>query len=204
MLFLSQRAVARVDVYQYPEGKARFEPLGVVIFAAVMGMASLQIMVEAIKRLAAPTPISLDYSTIGILISTIAAKAPLCTPSAHASVHTSMYASVHTSGHRPCLLQGCRQVRFIPRRRRAHRRPPQRRDHERGRRRRRPSGGKLPGQLHVARPRRRDRDCGVDHVLVASWAGTAMEQISKLAGITAPPEFLQRVTHLAFITTTTC
>ena len=34
--------------------------------------------------------------------------------------------------------------------------------------------------------------------IMYSWAGTAMEQISKLAGITAPPEFLQRVTHLAF------
>ena len=53
VLFLSQRAVARVDVYQYPEGKARFEPLGVVIFAAVMGMASLQIMVEASNNILA-------------------------------------------------------------------------------------------------------------------------------------------------------
>ena len=44
VLFLTQRAMARADPYKYPEGKARLEPLGVIIFAVVMGMSSLQVL----------------------------------------------------------------------------------------------------------------------------------------------------------------
>jgi divalent metal cation (Fe/Co/Zn/Cd) transporter len=35
-------AVAKVDPYKYPQGKGRLEPLGVIVFAVVMGMSSLQ------------------------------------------------------------------------------------------------------------------------------------------------------------------
>jgi len=53
VLAATQRAMARVDPYKFPEGKARLEPIGVVVFAVVMGMSSLQIIVEATKRLIA-------------------------------------------------------------------------------------------------------------------------------------------------------
>ena len=53
VLAATQRAMARVDPYKFPEGKARLEPIGVIVFAVVMGMSSLQIIVEATKRLVA-------------------------------------------------------------------------------------------------------------------------------------------------------
>ena len=53
VLAATQRAMARVDPYKFPEGKARLEPIGVIVFAVVMGMSSLQIIVEATKRLIA-------------------------------------------------------------------------------------------------------------------------------------------------------
>ena len=52
VLFVTQRAMARVDRYKYPEGKARLEPVGIVIFSTVMGMSSLQIIIESVKTLA--------------------------------------------------------------------------------------------------------------------------------------------------------
>ena len=78
VLFLTQRAMRRADPYKYPEGKARLEPLGVVIFAVVMGMSSLQIILEAVRRLIdivtkGPT-LKLDVATLTILLSTILLK----------------------------------------------------------------------------------------------------------------------------------
>jgi len=51
VLFFSKRAAGRADRYEYPGGRRRLEPLGVVVFAAVMGVSSLQIVSEAARRL---------------------------------------------------------------------------------------------------------------------------------------------------------
>ena len=38
------------DQYQYPEGRGRIEPVGIIIFATIMFMSSLQILIESIKH----------------------------------------------------------------------------------------------------------------------------------------------------------
>jgi hypothetical protein len=45
VLVLTQRAAHRnVDPHEYPEGRARLEPLGIVVFATVMCLSSLNIV----------------------------------------------------------------------------------------------------------------------------------------------------------------
>jgi hypothetical protein len=50
-LFFVSRFINKKDPYNYPESKTRMEPLGIVAFAAIMGMASLQLTKEAVFAL---------------------------------------------------------------------------------------------------------------------------------------------------------
>jgi len=50
VLFLTRRAIDKTDPYQYPQGKRRLEPIGVLVFSVVMSVASLQIILESIDR----------------------------------------------------------------------------------------------------------------------------------------------------------
>jgi len=79
ILFLISRAISKPDPYKYPVSKARFEPLGIVVFACVMGMTSLYIAVESVQELIegltnSPKTIFLDNFSVGILVGTIAIK----------------------------------------------------------------------------------------------------------------------------------
>jgi divalent metal cation (Fe/Co/Zn/Cd) transporter len=51
MLNISAWAMKRHDPYNYPGGKSRLEPIGILLFAVIMGMAALAIVGEAIERL---------------------------------------------------------------------------------------------------------------------------------------------------------
>lgn len=52
VLFVTRRAMDRTDIYLYPQGKRRLEPVGVVVFATVMAISALQIVREAAQRYA--------------------------------------------------------------------------------------------------------------------------------------------------------
>jgi divalent metal cation (Fe/Co/Zn/Cd) transporter len=53
ILFCTACAMKKVDPYKFPSGKTRLEPLGIILFACVMGMAALQIIYTAVSRLIA-------------------------------------------------------------------------------------------------------------------------------------------------------
>ena len=53
VIFATQWFMAKHDPYKYPEGKARFEPIGIVLFASVMGVTALQLIKESATSLAA-------------------------------------------------------------------------------------------------------------------------------------------------------
>jgi divalent metal cation (Fe/Co/Zn/Cd) transporter len=79
VLSLTERAIRRADpLNKYPEGKQRMEPVGVVVFASIMGMSSLLIIMEALKSIAAnidsPPTLDVNASTYAILGSTIVVK----------------------------------------------------------------------------------------------------------------------------------
>ena len=55
LLWFTRRAVKNENKYKYPIGKARMQPLGIVVFAAIMGTASLQIMTQGFTDIFSPT-----------------------------------------------------------------------------------------------------------------------------------------------------
>ena len=54
LLWFTRRAVKNENKYKYPIGKARMQPLGIVVFAAIMGTASLQIMTQGFTDIFSP------------------------------------------------------------------------------------------------------------------------------------------------------
>ncbi|KNC47829.1 cation diffusion facilitator family protein [Thecamonas trahens ATCC 50062] len=75
IMFVTERAISRRDPYKYPVGRRRLEPLGIIVFASVMGTAALQlILTGALRLLDGGADISLSASTITVLGFTIVAK----------------------------------------------------------------------------------------------------------------------------------
>lgn len=50
-LYMVDRFTQKSDPYKYPEGKSRVQPLGIIIFAAIMGVSSVQIVKEGMENL---------------------------------------------------------------------------------------------------------------------------------------------------------
>ena len=78
VLVVTHRLVASkksTDNFRYPQGKSRMEPIGVFSFAIIMMLSSLQIMIEAVRRLVSRPAIELGPMTLAILAFTIVSKA---------------------------------------------------------------------------------------------------------------------------------
>eukprot|EP00300_Choanocystis_sp_HF-7_P003914 c12983_g1_i2.p2 GENE.c12983_g1_i2~~c12983_g1_i2.p2 ORF type:complete len:279 (-),score=67.04 c12983_g1_i2:47-883(-) len=75
ILFVTARAIRNRDPMVYPVGRRRLEPLGIIVFAAVMGTAALQLITTSIEALAKrSTSLNVQVSTIVILLVTITVK----------------------------------------------------------------------------------------------------------------------------------
>lgn len=79
ILFVAARIARKRDPVRFPVGKARMEPLAIVIFASVMCMAALQLLVAAVQDILAgvsngPSVIIVDALPIAALASAIVAK----------------------------------------------------------------------------------------------------------------------------------
>lgn len=68
--------IARQDQYEYPVGRRRLEPVGVLVFSVIMITSFVQVGLEAISKLAGDdyTVIQLTASAIGIMLTTIIIK----------------------------------------------------------------------------------------------------------------------------------
>ena len=51
IMLLTAAAKRRVNLYRYPQGRERIEPVGVLVFSAIMGTASLMLIIKAIETL---------------------------------------------------------------------------------------------------------------------------------------------------------
>jgi hypothetical protein len=82
ILYWTSLRMAKRDLFKYPEGKTRLEPVGTVLFASVMGMASLQILVESAKRFVTGfeeggVELHMSIIPISVLVLTIVSKTAL-------------------------------------------------------------------------------------------------------------------------------
>lgn len=77
IIFFTARAAGTSDIYNYPAGKHRMEPLGVVVFAVVMITSFSQILVQSVQRLTDRNTAIVDLPIIAIvaMIITIVVKA---------------------------------------------------------------------------------------------------------------------------------
>jgi len=76
VLFFTERIAHQpFDPMKFPEGRTRIEPIGVIVFATIMFMSSLQIMAEAIKVLFGGDPeIEMNGTAYAIIVVTIVSK----------------------------------------------------------------------------------------------------------------------------------
>ncbi|XP_002972349.2 metal tolerance protein 4 isoform X1 [Selaginella moellendorffii] len=51
ILWFTQWTMKRTDIYNYPIGKLRVQPVGIVVFAAVMATLGLQVLIEGVRQL---------------------------------------------------------------------------------------------------------------------------------------------------------
>jgi cation diffusion facilitator family transporter len=164
------------DPYAYPEGKARFEPIGVIIFSSIMGMSSLQILIEGAKRLFSgitgePFEVELDFLTIAALSFTIISKFFLmiyCTAVYKRTNNSSVaaYAQDHMNDVMTNIVGVFAVVlaAYVP-----------------------ACWWADPiGAIAIA------------SWIILSWGQTGSEHISMLAGRSAPQEFLRELTHIAY------
>jgi cation diffusion facilitator family transporter len=82
VLWLSAHLASRRDSYLFPVGKSRLEPLGIIVFAALMGAASLQVISQGFTDLAAglrgtPSLPTADVRTFAILAVIVLIKGAL-------------------------------------------------------------------------------------------------------------------------------
>eukprot|EP01095_Lingulamoeba_sp_RSL-Kostka_P003879 TRINITY_DN14999_c0_g1_i1.p1 TRINITY_DN14999_c0_g1~~TRINITY_DN14999_c0_g1_i1.p1 ORF type:complete len:399 (-),score=110.97 TRINITY_DN14999_c0_g1_i1:103-1299(-) len=75
IIFITERITKKAKPENYPAGKSRFEPLGIIVFSAAMFTATFQVIVRSTETLLSQDfDISVDYLTLGILFTTVALK----------------------------------------------------------------------------------------------------------------------------------
>ncbi|XP_061196691.1 uncharacterized protein LOC133204968 [Saccostrea echinata] len=79
VVWITTRAVRKTNHFKYPNGRHLLEPLAVILLSVIMGMASLQLLKEALDKITALssgsiTPPTVDYITISISCFTVVLK----------------------------------------------------------------------------------------------------------------------------------
>jgi len=76
VLFISNRAISKVNLLDYPTGMERLEPLSVIIFAIITACSSVEIIKEAVSNLVSSesSNISMDWVDISLLATIVILK----------------------------------------------------------------------------------------------------------------------------------
>ncbi|KYQ93538.1 putative cation efflux pump [Tieghemostelium lacteum] len=169
ILFMTARARKKRNYFKYPTGKSRMEPIGIIIFAALMSTVSINLIVEAGSSLYHQNsdPIQLGILPIVFVVLAIGSKVLMylyCRVLTHSSSAMTLALdhrndiTVNSFGIVMAILGTYIKWWLDP-----------------------------IGALIVAL------------IILRSWTSQAYEQIELLVGKSASPEFLQRVTYLALM-----
>ncbi|KAI9183263.1 hypothetical protein H9P43_004180 [Blastocladiella emersonii ATCC 22665] len=167
ILLLADRAAKRQNILDYPTGKKRFETIGVIVFACLMATVAIQIVIEAIRGLAAGQEDGTVVDLKEILLISAALAAKVCLFLYCNSLRQYNTAATLATDHRNDLvlnsfgltmsLLGVKLLWWLD-----------------------PVGG-----------------IGIGLLILRSWAETAWENIQLIIGRSAPPAFLNKITYLA-------
>jgi len=168
ILYFTDKHMQNMNKYLYPIGKSRMQPLGILVFACIMGTLGFQVFIEGVQQLVGKehTHHLEDLQlVIGIMIGVIMVKFFLflyCRGSWNRSVQT--YAQDHrndvitnTFGLIAAII-GDRLYYWVD-----------------------PLGAMILAAY-----------------IVQNWSVTALENIKAMVGLSAPPEFLTKLTYLAW------
>ncbi|OZJ05198.1 hypothetical protein BZG36_02440 [Bifiguratus adelaidae] len=79
IIFFTIRVIKKQDLYSYPVGKARMEPLGILVFAVITATSFTQVLITSIQRLlGAEDEVEVDLSTLSLILLAINLLAKLC------------------------------------------------------------------------------------------------------------------------------
>jgi len=169
VVFLTTRIKNKQNIEKYPVGKGKIEPLGVVVFAAIMGTASLQIIREAGNKLgSSEVPPILAIGTIVVICCTIGSKTILyilCKCLAKSSASATALAQDHRND---VLTNSFGAVAYL-------------------------LASNLNSLWWVDPVGAMLLAC----YIIFNWARTAAALVKNLMGHTAEPEFIQKITYLA-------
>eukprot|EP00746_Dinoflagellata_sp_MGD_P001799 gnl/MRDRNA2_/MRDRNA2_103422_c0_seq1.p1 gnl/MRDRNA2_/MRDRNA2_103422_c0~~gnl/MRDRNA2_/MRDRNA2_103422_c0_seq1.p1 ORF type:complete len:446 (-),score=75.51 gnl/MRDRNA2_/MRDRNA2_103422_c0_seq1:365-1702(-) len=184
ILSLTTWLMSRPSPYQYPIGKDRLEPLGVIVFAAIMGTTYAQVVLEALKRFVEPAEVTYTLPVMGMLVGIVAMKAFLyiicrvILSRAHKSVSLEAQAEDHFND---CITNTFSALgTFFASSYFAQE----------------ICGLKSPLALSYIDP---IVTTFFSIYVIYVWVQVAQENIVSLLGKTAPPEMLQKITYLAAI-----
>lgn len=75
VIYLTNRAIVKRDMYKYPRGRTRLQPIALVIISVIMGACSVQVMSKSLESIiTGKLDIDVELPTIIIMISTIVTK----------------------------------------------------------------------------------------------------------------------------------
>eukprot|EP01133_Synstelium_polycarpum_P001363 gene1363-1563_t len=167
ILFMTARARRKRNYFKYPTGKSRMEPIGIIIFAALMSTVSLDLLREGVTSLVRQEalPIDLGIMPVSFVVIAIGCKVLMylyCRVLTHSSSAMTLALdhrndiTVNSFGVAMAILGYYVRWWLDP-----------------------------CGALLVAL------------IILRSWTSQAYEQIELLVGKSASPEFLQRLTYIA-------
>ncbi|XP_064598795.1 uncharacterized protein LOC135465484 [Liolophura sinensis] len=177
VIWWTSRAVRKRNPYSYPQGRTRLEPVGIIILAVVMAVASLQIIKESVTKMislagGADSLPNMDIATIAIALSTVVVKFILymvCRKVDSPSIQALAL------DHRNDVLSNTIALIF--------------------------------GYIGSAELREKSGILQLAHLdpigailislyIIINWGNTAYDQIKMLTGYTASPEFLSKITWI--------
>lgn len=169
IIWFTSRTSKKQDKYNYPIGKTRMAPLGVVVFSSIMGTAGLSIIVEGITQIighhgadtAAAPLVAIIASSIGIIVMK-GIMWLICRKSKNPSVQAFALDHLNDVVVNSAGLGGALLGKFVH--------------------------WWLDPACAIV----------MSAWLIWAWGGQAYEQLVSLVGRSAPPELLQKLTYVAF------
>ncbi|XP_017983744.1 PREDICTED: metal tolerance protein 4 [Theobroma cacao] len=168
ILWFTHLSMKNINIYNYPIGKLRVQPVGIIIFAAVMATLGFQVLVQAVEQLIKDTPSEKMSSSQLVWLYTIMLSASVvklalwiyCKSSSNKIVRA--YAKDHYFDVVTNLVGLLSAI----------------------------LGDKFYWWIDPAGA------IALAIYTISNWSGTVMENAVSLVGQSAPPEFLQKLTYL--------
>jgi len=168
ILFITARSMKHDNKYKFPAGKSRMQPLGIIVFACIMGTVGFQVLLEAVRQLVGQEHThhleSLHF-LVGIMLSVIVIKFALYL---YCRNNPSELVKIYAEDHRnDVLTNGIGLAGAI-------------------------AGDKLfywidpLGAILLAT------------YLVWNWGNAALENVKNMVGLSASPELLQKLTFMCY------